>query len=235
MYTALMNTVHTMYMYIVCIHCSYTCTVCLFIFLDGDEFLMKNISLQLSCWATPGFMRGFVSNNSVGGAFCSEKWMKLVMKLLENSIQTTGPKPSWALNSEQQVRLCTTCSCIVYIMLHVCNYHNDTQPQHVCLSVKTMEILRILVGMASTILQFSDSFLLYNYVTYICRHTCTCTCTLFYFGKVWPIFIKTMYLYAYMIHVYVLYSMALQLTHAIFYTGVVSTIPESSPPLVGGR
>ena len=91
--------------------------VCLFVLLDGDEFLMKNISLQLSCWATPGFMRGFVSNNSVGSAFCSDKWMKLVMKLLENSLQTTGPKQSWALNSEQQA-----CSYALYSVYNVYMY-----------------------------------------------------------------------------------------------------------------
>ncbi len=87
--------------------------------LDSNDLSIKTTSLQQLCWATPGFLRGIVCSNRVGTAFCSDKWMKLMIKLLDNSIKTSGPKPSWALKTEQQVSLSTvhlhnyTCTLII--------------------------------------------------------------------------------------------------------------------------
>ena len=85
--------------------------------LDTDsEVSTKIATVQHHTWATLGFLRGMVACNKVGNAFCTDKWMKLIMKLIDKP----STKLTQSFQAEQQVYVCVcvyvythcTCRCI---------------------------------------------------------------------------------------------------------------------------
>ena len=71
--------------------------------LDTDsEVSTKITTVQHHTWATLGFLRGMVACNKVGNAFCTDKWMKLIMKLIDKP----STKLAQSFQAEQQVCVC---------------------------------------------------------------------------------------------------------------------------------